>query len=551
MNNQQERYLEKLARQERPELPDFDAMWQSIQERVAAEGGNGPRRRREGDALRSGRRRARLLPVAVAVSTLLVAAPVVAGVTVGWPELFGRLGVSTAFNEGFGNPLDITMESKGVQVSLHGVVTDEKRLDVLFTAMVPDMPKFDVVSFGKASLADSKGASEELRNMIKLDEASGQLTGLLETDNSLSWGRNKLDLTLEGLSFYRYKDTPLPMKLSQLQQGQDIPTGTAYEAIRIQSVERQEETVSIRYELPIRSKEESWAHPHLFLMAGEQRISSSYGAVLPTDKENTQLSQVNFTVTAEQWEQAALQFSYLEPIKTIDGSWLASFDVNDAKARQATYRKKLDIPVAEDFTMKLKAMAVTPLQIKIDYDDEHKLPNHAEYYYRNIKLQVGGQTVEGGRWHDDKTGWYLRFESPEWNKDWSGIPMKLMFTDLQVRKRSTDLWVPLQQVTETPQSFETKLDGFPVTFTYYKQGDDLIVESESTDERFQGISQTAVDQDGERIYPPVEPMPPGGSISNHRVQKYPGLLANHGEIKLSPGFYNYIVPGHAKEISIN
>ncbi|MEK8127474.1 DUF4179 domain-containing protein [Paenibacillus filicis] len=552
MNSQQDQYLRELARKERPELPDFDAMWQRIQTNLETPE-KFPRSQRDREA-RSGlrRRTTRLLPAAAAISTLLVAAPVVAGMTLGWPELMGRLGVSTAFNNGFGNPLDITVGSEGVDVTLHGVVTDAKRLDILFSAVVPDMPSYDYVKFTKASLTDGKGKSDELVNLIPTNASGGKLTGLLETDNGLSWGRNKLSLTLEGLTFFKYTDTPLPAPTAQLQAGQIIPTGTDYGALSIVSVERNGETVSIRYEVPVSSAEASHAHPHLFLTWGDKRISSDYAAVLPTDKENIQLSQANFKLTAREWEQASLHFSYLEKIRTIGGHWSASFDVDDSKARMAIYRQKLEVPeAANDSSMKFKELSITPLQIRIDYDDVRMLPHDAQYDYETYQLQVGERVISGGRWHDDKTRWFLRFESPEWYKDWSGVPMKLLLSDLIIRKRSTDQWQPLQQVTEQRQSFETTLDGFQVIFRYYRQGDDLLVESESADERFLGIGQTAIKQDGKWIYPEMDPMPPGGNGSSRRVNKYPGLLANKGKLELSPGFYSYRVPGHTREISIH
>ncbi|WP_083536610.1 MULTISPECIES: DUF4179 domain-containing protein [unclassified Paenibacillus] len=555
MTNLKDWYVEELARKERPKLPDFDAMWERIQARVEASGAGDDTAQQPAfatPARRSVRKRMRLLPAAAAISTLLIAAPVVAGVTVGWPELFGRLGVTTAFNSGFGNPLKITMENEGVTVGLHGVVTDDNRLDVLFSATVPDMPDHDYVTFKTATLTDEKGRTGELQSLIRPGEEKGQLSGLLETENTLGWGNNSLVLTLGDLSFYRYTDNPLQVSPSRLRPGQTLATGTPYGSIAITSVERNGETVSVRYEIPVSPQATGQSHPHLFLKMGERRLTSSYAAVLPTDKPDIQFSQANFQLTEEEWEQASLHFSYLENIRTIKGTWGgATFEVNDAKAREATYRKKLDSTIQEDnISMKLKALTVTPLQIRIDYEEERGKPDFTQYDYRVKKLQVGERVIEGGLWHDDKSGWHLRFESPEWYKDWSNVPMKLLLSELVVQKRSTDLWMPLEQIDESRRTIEQTVDGFPVTFTYYRQGDDLVVESESPDDRFRGISQTAVNQGGERIYPPIEPMPPGGNGTNRRIQTYPGLLAKKGAIELSPGFYSYREPDITKEISL-
>ncbi|GAB6992324.1 hypothetical protein [Paenibacillus pini] len=43
------------------------------------------------------------------------------------------------------------------------------------------------------------------------------------------------------------------------------------------------------------------------------------------------------------------------------------------------------------------------------------------------KLVLGQHVIKGGR-YGVKEG-YLRFESPEWFKVWTGVPMKLVFSD--------------------------------------------------------------------------------------------------------------------------
>jgi hypothetical protein len=79
-----------------------------------------------------------------------------------------------------------------------------------------------------------------------------------------------------------------------------------------------------------------------------------------------------------------------------------------------------------------------------------------------------------------------QFESPEWYKDWSPVPMKLILKDAVVTKRDTsENWITLSKPDQNKQSAELKLDGYAIHFTYHTAGKDLVVESESEFPRVQ------------------------------------------------------------------
>lgn len=225
-----------------------------------------------------------------------------------------------------------------------------------------------------------------------------------------------------------------------------------------------------------------------------------------------------------------------------------------------TYRRILDrqrpepppAAVANDSIMDLKELVVTPLEVRLMYNDKLKTksPDLESVFYDTNQIVLNGKTIDGGSLSTKKSGSYLRFQLPAWSKDWSQAPMKLLLSDARVTKRSK-AWHPLEIPSDTKRTIETKLDQFPVTFTYYKEGEDLIVESYSTDPDFIDVSQTSVKRDGDVVYPKMNPTPPGGNGTSKKVDRYPGLLSKPGKLELSPGFYVFKDSSRKVELNIN
>ncbi|NEN81915.1 DUF4179 domain-containing protein [Paenibacillus elgii] len=548
MNKLTEEQLLELARKERPKLPDFEAMWERIQTNANLQNASAAPRSRS-----LARSRKRLIPLAIAVSSVIVAAPVVAGVSMGWPVLFDRLGFTTAMESGLGNPLDITVTSAGATLALHGVVTDDQRLDVMFTFDVPSLPDYDAVEFEHQKLTNPQGKAMPLNGLIRKDTLPNRMIGLLETDNGLGNKREQLKLSLKNLVFYKYKDTELDAGPMLLKDGDRVDSRTRFGTLQVVSAVRENGVLTLRYEIPISGPEDGTLNPGLFLKAGEKRVNSSYSATLPTEKSGIQLRQDIFRLSDSELKSAKLYFTYLDAIQTIAGTWDTSFEADGRKASQAMFRKPLDpAAVANDSIMDLKELVVTPLEVRLMYDDKLKTksPDLESVYYDTNQLVLNGKTINGGNFSAEKSGWYLRFQLPEWSKDWSQAPMKLLLSNARVTKRSK-AWHPLETPSDTKRTIETKLDQFPVTFTYYKEGEDLIVESYSTDPDFIVVSQTSVKKDGEVVYPPITPTPPGGNGTSRKVDRYPGLLSKPGKLELNPGFYHYKDSSRKVELTIN
>ncbi|MFB0845005.1 DUF4179 domain-containing protein [Paenibacillus oleatilyticus] len=548
MNKLTEEQLLELARKERPKLPDFEAMWERIQTNTNLQNASAAPRSRS-----LARSRKRLVPLAIAVSSVIVAAPVVAGVSMGWPVLFDRLGFTTAMESGLGNPLDITVKSAGATLALHGVVTDDRRTDVMFTLDVPSLPDYHIADFEYKTLTNPRGEAMPLNALIRNDTLPNRMIGLLETDNGLERKREQFKLSLKNLVFYKYKDTELDASPMSLKDGDRADSRTRFGTLQIVSATRENDVLTLRYEIPINGPEDGKLNPGLFLKVGEKRVDSSYSATLPTEKSGILLQQNTWRLSDSELKSAKLYFTYLDTVQTLEGTWETSLEADGRKASQATFRKPLDpTAVANDSDMDLKELVVMPLEVRLMYDDKlkNKSPDLESVFYDTNQLVLNGTTINGGNWPTEKNDGYLRFPLREWSQDWSQAPMKLLLSDARVTKRSK-AWHPLEIPSDTKRTIETKLDQFPVTFTYYKEGEDLVVESYSTDPDFIVVSQTSVKKDGEVVYPPINPTPPGGNGTSKKVDRYPGLLSKPGKLELSPGFYHYKDSSRKAELNIN
>ncbi|XOK64042.1 DUF4179 domain-containing protein [Paenibacillus elgii] len=548
MNKLTEEQLLELARKERPKLPDFDAMWERIQTNTNLQNASAAPRSRS-----LARSRKRLIPLAIAVSSVIVAAPVVAGVSMGWPVLFDRLGFTTAMESGLGNPLDITVKSAGATLALHGVVTDDRRTDVMFTLDVPSLPDYHIIDFEYKTMTNSRGETMPLNVLARKADSPNRMVGLLETQNGLGNKKDRLKLSLKNLVFYKYKDTELDASPMSLKDNDRVDSRTRFGTLQIVTATRENDVLTLRYEIPINGPEDRTLNPGLFLKIGEKRVDSSYSATLPTEKPGILLQQNTFRLADSELKSAKLYFTYLDTIQTIAGTWDTSFEADGVKASQATFRKPLDpTAVANDSDMDLKELVVMPLEVRLMYDDKLKTksPDLESVFYDTNQLVLNGTTINGGNWPTEKNDGYLRFPLREWSQDWSQAPMKLLLSDARVTKRSK-AWHPLEIPSDTKRTIETKLDQFPVTFTYYKEGEDLVVESYSTDPDFIVVSQTSVKKDGEVVYPPINPTPPGGNGTSKKVDRYPGLLSKPGKLELNPGFYHYKDSSRRVELNIN
>ncbi|HZG75713.1 MAG TPA: DUF4179 domain-containing protein, partial [Paenibacillus sp.] len=452
--------------------PNFDAMWERIERRVSE-------RRGEGAVAVRGRRRVRAAALIAVVAGSVLAVPAFARMPLAWDDLWQRLGVETAVKSGFGEAIDKTVTSGGVPFTLRGVVADDRQTALLFDMGVE--PGDRVAAFDEASLIGEDGSETPLYAHHSVDE-SGKLSGKLMAYKGLGRGGERLELRLKDVVFYEPRRLEVASGAEALAEGTEIGLDAgSFSKLTIRTFERTDDLLTIRYEVEMETADDRRAGPSLELSAGGERVEALQNTVLPSEREDLLVAESTYRLTDAQAADAAWRFGYLEEVDRAEGDWRVAFESSGSMQAAVTYRKKLNVARADDYSwLDLNQLSVSPLSIRVDVEFQHTAiqGGQPDVDYRDIDLIVDGQRLEGGL-SMSGTEWYLHFETPEWREDWSEVPMELVMSGAKVyRLAEPDHLLPLEPSTER-RTIETELNGYPVTYTYYIEGDRLYLESDS------------------------------------------------------------------------
>lgn len=526
--------------------PNYDTMWTEIEQEVS--------KRKSVMEQNSTYHRRKFVPATIVILCFMViAVPAFAGVALNWDSLIGGKNVTTALNNGFGQRYDLSVSHEGVTMSLNGVVTDGEKMKMIVSLDSEESPTlYDAVVLERTSIIDESGTSEKVNGYLKYDKTSGKLLGIYETKDELQTNKKKYTFEAENLVFYKFKEALLN---SSHQVGDVISTGTKqYPNIQIQSVTESKNQLMVRYKVSASSLDGGKGNPHLVLKTKNNGNIEGMITQLPHEGSDLLIEQI-FKLTEEEWETADLYFNYIEEAKRVDSTWNFDFTVDGKKASEAIYSRKLQasMELQQKAGMTLENLIITPLKIKVDILQDISNKRQQEegtVFYKTVHLTIGDKKIKGefnfGK-VDPKKGIDpkknaigYQFESPEWYKDWSPVPMKLMLKDAVVTKRDkTTNWITLSKPSKKKQFAGLKLEGFEIRFTYYMDGKDLIVQSESDSSQFKGIDQSMMRVDGNEVY--LESAVRGMVTTNTRIERYK-IDDMEGILELNPGFYKYSDP---------
>ncbi|WP_211746957.1 DUF4179 domain-containing protein [Paenibacillus sp. Marseille-Q4541] len=536
-------YFEK---EEHIPQPEYEKMWTAIEQEVFK------RKAIIGHAkAKAGfRRRMKMVPVSIVFSCfLLVAIPAFASVALNWDMVGGR-SITNALNNGIGQRYDLKTTNAGITVNLNGVVTDGEHMKMLISLdSVIDPERYNDVDFEQVVMTNKSGMKEEANGTLNYDPISDQLLGVFQTDDTLKDRKKAYSLEIQNLVFYRNKDIPLK---SDLLAGSSIDTEiNQYPSIHIESVRQDNNQTVVRYKVAASPSNSGDGNPHLVMKTGNNEFEA-VPTILPSDSSELLIEQV-FNMTEQDWKAADPHFSYMEEAERINGAWKFDFRADGKKASEAIYSKELQLgPEIQNTTgITLDKLIVTPLNIEILITDKGSLTS-GDVHYKSAELVIGNHTVSGVqtiKGNDPENYQHLyQFESPEWYNNWSDVSMKLILKDAVIEKRDTSKnWITLHRPSEEKQFTELNVDGYPIQFTYYTDGNELIVESKSDSPGFKGISQTTMRVNGTEVVPEV--MPKGMVSTGVNIDHYKNIDLD-GELQLNPGIYKYSDPSRDIEINL-
>ncbi|WP_458126755.1 DUF4179 domain-containing protein [Paenibacillus sp. Z3-2] len=524
--------------------PDYDLMWTNIEKEAHK------RRVNLQSSDKPTGYRAKAIPISILVSCfLLVAIPVFANVTIDWDRIGGRT-VANAISNGVGQQYDLQSSSSGVTMNLRGVVTDGEKMKMLISMDTStDLSKYTGFTTEKNILKGESDANANVYGNLGYDPGSQKLIGVYETPDTLKDGSKEYTFEAQNLIFYRDRDVSLE---SSRAVGDAIVTGVAqYPTIHIESVKHSENQTVIRYKVAASPSDMGRGNPHLVVHNGAQLLDAM-PTWLPSEDTGLLIEQV-FDITEKEWTKINLHLVYTEEAKRILGTWKFDFAADGKKASEYIYTKKLDAnsEFQEKTGITLDQLQVTPLNLQIFIDEEGSL-KEGIVRYNTAQLVIGDNTITGERTlKGDHPGSYqhlFQFESPEWYQTWSDVPMKLILKDAVVEKRDTTKnWIRLNRPEKEKQYTKLTVDGLEIQFTYYTDGEKLIVESSSKTPGFKGVNQTTLRINGKEVVPDVTPK--GMVSSGIYIDTYEGIPFD-GKIELNPGIYKYSDPDRNVEVKL-
>ncbi|MEK4274023.1 DUF4179 domain-containing protein [Paenibacillus sp. FSL R7-0026] len=524
--------------------PDYDLMWTTIEKEAHK------RRVNLNSSQKPAGYRAKAIPISIIFTFfLLVAIPVFASMTIDWDRIGGR-GVASAINNGIGQQYDLQSASSGVTMNLSGVVTDGEKMKMLISLDTSiDLSKYTGFATEKNILKDESDSNAKVYGYLGYDPESQKLIGVYETPDTLKDGTKEFTFEAQNLIFYRDRDVSLK---SNQHTGEPMLTGVSqFPAIHIESVRHADNQTVIRYKVEVASSDLESVNPHLRVHTGAQ-VVDAIPTILPNEEKGLLIEQV-FDISEADWANANLHFNYVEAAKRLTGTWKFDFVANGKKASEAIYTKKLY--TNPEFQAKtgvtLDQLVITPLNLQILIDEEGSY-TEGIVQYKSIQMIIddktitGVQTTKGGRSENNQQ--LFDFESPEWYQNWSDVPMKLILKDAIVQKRDTTKnWIHLNEPKKQKQYTKLTVDGLEIQFSYYRDGENLIVESYSKTPSSRGINQTMLRINGKEVVPEMNPQ--GMTPAKIHIDTYKDIPFD-GHIELNPGIYKYSDPDKNVEIQL-
>ncbi|WP_019909208.1 DUF4179 domain-containing protein [Paenibacillus sp. HW567] len=515
--------------------PDFEDMWS----RMEKAGHTAPAMiaDREPDAPRR-HRNWRKITIAASLSALLIAVPVYAAINYNWDKMLsGQEGVQDALEQNLGQTLGQSVTRDGVKLTLHTAVVDAERTIILYTLDVDKRKDNEYWGVKGMTLTDAAGNGNQDNNdytYIRWDEDSGQYSGYFESDWTPRQESSKAKLSIDALRLYQPKQLEMSKKINlNTNAQQSIPLGQdGLRDVKVQVFDQGEKlmlTSAISFDS---AEAKQWADPQIVPYKNGKPVEILPGSSYGKPGENGEYTANQYFNRADLAdEQVVYKLDYAKTEKTVNEPISFDLELSKKQMESGTTRIALDMPLEQaDKDFVIEDMIVTPAQIVVNLRSkktDYNVP------YKKFYLSVNGKTLEGGRRLSPKGDYGLipiRFERPAGLTITQDTP--LIFTGkFKITPHEEDKApLLLTGISEKKQSVMRETGGYPVKWTYYKQGADLYVETESEDARFGGVNQTYIMDGKERLLGSPVGVNFVGSDTNKSIDVYKDFKGTEASI---------------------
>lgn len=523
--------------------PDFDKMWNSIQQKelkaVGSEFATPRPRRRKRTA------------VIVSLSVALMATPVYAAIQYDWSDILSyKSGIQSALEQGLGQTINQSITNSGVTLTLHTAFTDENRTFLLYSINPGSSWDGKDVGFDQIGLKDQKGNPIEGNYTHRWNEELGVFQGYFETDWVLDGSTANVEFVMKDLVFMGegkqtidYNPNTSKTQIFNVQKD-------GIDSVTLQSFDQSDDKVLLKSAITFTDPElqkRSWVRVQA-LDEQQQPIKEAQTPVFGTPgATNEYLSQQIFKSDQLRSKETRFQLGYDRIMGTAEGSWNINLTLSKKQLKKSSFKETLNIPVDQvaDGT-KISEMIVTPTQVRL-------IMTHKEKYtrvpYMNYQLDVGGLLLDGGISYGtnkpNKTE--LRFEMTGLDAaSLVNTPVSLVASHRVDEHVGDDHPIRLKNISNKQQTINSRIAGYPITWKYYMKDNYLYVESLSADPAFGGINQTYYLSGKDREYGKPAMMGIIGDGNNKHMDVYENFDSSDLEIYI----YRYTTEQREDEMRI-
>lgn len=501
MNKLENTLKRQLNDEETVPYPDFSKMWNRMEQagdtspvKIVTGRNHGSKRSRHW----------RRITLAASLSALLAAAPVYAAIQYDWGSLLREKdGIQAALDQNLGQQLEQSVTKDGVTLTLHTAIVDENRTVILYSMDAGEGADKAIWNVIGMSLKDEQGITTEGEyGYQQWDEEQQRYNGYFESDWTPGEEEEKVTLTAKAVQSFSSREQELPLD-SRSPETQTFHLGLeGMKSIEVKPFAQGDGKLlfssAVEFDNP---DAKEWAFPRIVAYKGDTLVHSVPGGTFGTPGDKGEYTMKQYFAASDIPEgQTTFKLQYTKMEHNITGGWSFDLQLSKKLMESGTIKTALNVPLETgDTVYTFEKMVVTPTQIRVSVRTEKKFPRLP---YHNYGLEISGKRLEGrffGTAEDDRSLVTIAFERP------SGLVIDeqtpVTFTGKYKVTVHQDDNEPLllTDISAEKQTLIRDTDGYPVKWTYYMQGNDLYVETESDDHHFGGVNQTHIGLGKERI----------------------------------------------------
>lgn len=495
-----ERIREVIEKAPPVTYPDFDLMWNKIEQ---------SKKRQQGSKMRWFQRNNLSKAAAITgISAVMISTPVYAAIHYNWTDVIShKAGIHSVWEQGLGQNIDESVSKDGITLTVDTAYSDENRTVLLYTLNPGSSYKNENLSYDKVELLNSEGKAVPGNYFQIWNPEEGKYQGYFETDYVLDHKKENLRFSVTNVVFTEKTEVPLSYDPANQETQTFEVKKDGINTVRIETFGQSEEDTllhtTVNFEgLDKNQRERTWTSFTVLNDKNEivRGAKNVYG--IPGINSEETLSEQIYTKEQLSSEGTHFALSYERETGRTSGEWGIDLSLSKSELENSTIKEKLDLPVPEIREgSKITEMIVTPSEVRLIITNKEK---YAHLPFIDYELEIGGKRLTGGIDYGtkDPEKTELRFEMM--HMDLTSLqeqPISLMAAKrVDEHKGNEETSIRLSDISTKPQQLQTRYDGFIVDWTYYLKDGQLYVESSSQDSTFGGINQTYYYDGKEKVY---------------------------------------------------